>query len=111
MKTTGRATRLTVFVDENGVWHGRPPYTEIVHRAHGAGIAGATVLRAIEGYGAGGRLHTWRLLSLAQQRSRVRASLVVKCHRTCRWSVLTAFCQASSSVLRTSRSSMRRSRH
>ncbi len=67
MKTTGRATRLTVFVDETEVWHGRPLYTEIVRRAHAAGIAGATALRAVEGYGSGGRLHTWRLLSLSQQ--------------------------------------------
>jgi hypothetical protein len=41
----------------------------------------------------------------------VRASLVVKCQLTCRWSVLTVLCQAASSVLRVSRSSMRRSRH
>ena len=37
-------------------------------------------------------------------RSRVRASLVVKCQSTCRWSALAASCQAASSVLRMSRS-------
>src|SRR4051795_6723466 len=41
----------------------------------------------------------------------MRASLVVKCQLTCRWSVLTDSCQAVSSWLRTSRSSIRRSRH
>jgi hypothetical protein len=41
----------------------------------------------------------------------VRASLVVKCQLTCRWSALVAVCQAVSSVLRVSRSLMRRFRH
>jgi len=46
--------------------------TEIVHRAHRAhraglaGLAGASVIRGIEGYGASSRIHTTRLLSLAE---------------------------------------------
>lgn len=36
-----------------------------MHRAHHAGLAGATVLRGVEGYGATERIHTTRLLSLA----------------------------------------------
>jgi PII-like signaling protein len=58
------ALRLTILVDETDTWHGRPVYTEVVHRAHAAGLAGATVLRGIEGYGASSRIHTSRLLSL-----------------------------------------------
>ena len=41
----------------------------------------------------------------------MRASSVVNCQRTWRWSALVACCQAASSVLRVSRLSMRRSRH
>jgi PII-like signaling protein len=37
-----------------------------VHRAHQAGLAGASVIRGIEGYGASSRIHTTRLLSLAE---------------------------------------------
>jgi PII-like signaling protein len=37
-----------------------------VHRAHAAGLAGASVLRGIEGYGASSRIHTNRLLSLSE---------------------------------------------
>jgi PII-like signaling protein len=67
MKLDGPAVRLTVFVGESDRWHHRPLYTEIVHRAHAAGLAGASVLRGIEGYGASSRIHTARLLSLSEE--------------------------------------------
>jgi len=62
----GSASRLTIFIGEDDHWHHRPLFTEIVHRAHAAGLAGATVLRGIEGYGASSRIHTTRLLSLSE---------------------------------------------
>jgi PII-like signaling protein len=65
MKLEGTANRLTIFVGEDDRWHGKPLYAEIVHRAHAAGLAGASVLRGIEGYGASSRVHTTRLLSLS----------------------------------------------
>ena len=66
MKIEGPAVRLTIFIGEDDVWHHKPLYHEIVHRAHAAGLAGASVLRGIEGYGASSRVHTTRLLSLSQ---------------------------------------------
>ncbi|WP_432156733.1 DUF190 domain-containing protein [Streptomyces sp. bgisy153] len=65
-RLTGRALRLTVFVGENDTVHHRPLYAEIVHRAHAAGLAGASVFRGIEGFGASSRVHTSRLLSLSE---------------------------------------------
>lgn len=66
MTLHGRATRLTVFVKESDQWHHRPLYTEIVHRAHKAGLAGASVFRGIEGFGRSSHIHTSRILSLSE---------------------------------------------
>jgi PII-like signaling protein len=66
VKLQGSATRLSIFIGEDDHWHHKPLYTEIVHRAHSAGLAGASVLRGIEGYGASSRIHTSRLLSLSE---------------------------------------------
>ncbi|MFI6010001.1 DUF190 domain-containing protein [Streptomyces sp. NPDC051243] len=65
-RLTGRALRLTVFVGENDTRHHKPLYSEIVHRAHAAGLAGASVFRGIEGFGASSLIHTSRLLSLSE---------------------------------------------
>ncbi len=65
MKLQGPATRLMIFVGESDQWHHRPVYSEVVHRAHAAGLAGASVVRGIEGFGATSRIHTTRLVSLS----------------------------------------------
>jgi uncharacterized protein len=64
MILTGTALRMTIFIGESDQVHHRPLYSEIVHRAHARGLAGATVLRGHEGFGASSRIHTTRILSL-----------------------------------------------
>ena len=66
MRLTGTAQRLTIIVADSAHWHHKPLFTEIVHRAHQAGLAGATVLHGVEGFGASSRIHTSRLLSLSE---------------------------------------------
>ncbi|MFG2352408.1 DUF190 domain-containing protein [Streptomyces sp. NPDC048521] len=63
---TGRALRLTVYIGEDDTWLHKPLYSEIVHRAHATGLAGASVFRGMEGFGASSRIHTSRLLSLSE---------------------------------------------
>ncbi|MFF8594158.1 DUF190 domain-containing protein [Streptomyces sp. NPDC015220] len=65
-RLTGSALRVTVFIGENDTWHHRPLYSEIVHRAHTAGLAGASVFRGVEGFGASSLIHTSRLLSMSE---------------------------------------------
>lgn len=66
MTLRGDALRLTVFVRESDQWHHHPVYAEIVHRAHRAGLAGASVFRGIEGFGRSSHIHTTRILSLSE---------------------------------------------
>ena len=66
MKIEVDAKMLAIFVNSTDQWHGRPLYSAIVQLCQERGIAGATVTRCVEGYGAGGRLHTARLLELSE---------------------------------------------
>ncbi|MHB1533628.1 MAG: DUF190 domain-containing protein [Acidimicrobiales bacterium] len=63
MPMEGAGKRLTVFVGEYDRYHRRSLAGAIMERAREEGLAGATMLRGIEGFGATGRLHTTRLLS------------------------------------------------
>ena len=65
MKLEGHQKRLTIFVDEGDHVGRHSLATEIVHRAHAAGLAGASMFHGVEGYGASNQLHTARVLSLS----------------------------------------------
>jgi len=66
MKIEVDAKQVMVFVNSTDQWHGRPLYSAIVRLCQEKGIAGATVTRCVEGYGAGQQLHTARLLELSE---------------------------------------------
>jgi uncharacterized protein len=66
VRVEGKAKQVTVFVNSNDQWGGKPLYSAIVQLCQSQGIAGATVVRCSEGYGAGHKLHTTRLLELSQ---------------------------------------------
>ena len=66
MRIEEDAKLVTVYVNSTDQWHGQPLYAAIVQLCRERGIAGATVTRAVEGYGGGGRLHTSRLLELSE---------------------------------------------
>jgi uncharacterized protein len=56
---------LRIFIGENDKHEGLPLYEWIVRKARETGLAGATVLRGLEGYGARSRLHTAKILRLS----------------------------------------------
>jgi PII-like signaling protein len=57
---------LRIFVGESDRHDGSPLYEWIVRRAREHGLAGATVLRGVEGFGAHSRLHTAKILRLSE---------------------------------------------
>jgi PII-like signaling protein len=66
VKLEGEGQLLRIFVGEADRWHGRSLYEAIVLRAREAGLAGATVLRGLMGYGAKSRIHTAKVLRLSE---------------------------------------------
>jgi hypothetical protein len=66
MKLEGTGLLVRIYIGESDQHDGRPLYQAIVERLRERGVAGATVLRGIEGFGAHARLHTTRLLRLSE---------------------------------------------
>ena len=57
---------LRIFIGETDTHDGRPLYQAIVEALRVEGLAGATVLRGIEGFGKSSRLHTAHILRLSE---------------------------------------------
>jgi len=66
MRIEGEGKLLRIFVGESDRHDGKPLYQAIVERVRTAGLAGATVIRGIEGFGADSRIHTSRILRLSE---------------------------------------------
>ena len=64
--STRDGQRLRIYVGESDQYKGRPLYEWLVETARNEGLAGATVLRALEGFGSHSRMHTAKVLRLAQ---------------------------------------------
>ncbi|MDH3418118.1 MAG: DUF190 domain-containing protein [Gammaproteobacteria bacterium] len=65
MATPEDATLLRLFVGEKDRFEHRPLYEAIILRAREHGLAGATVLRGLLGFGASSMLHTAKILRLS----------------------------------------------
>ena len=57
---------LLIFIGESDKYEGKPLFEWIVLKAREAGLAGATVIRGIEGFGATSRIHTTKILRLSE---------------------------------------------
>jgi PII-like signaling protein len=56
---------LRIFIGENDKYERQPLYEWIVRKARKFGLAGATVFRGLEGFGAHSRVHTAKILRLS----------------------------------------------
>ena len=66
MLETGPAKKLIVYVSELDQYEGAPVHEALLRWLHDHGVAGATVTRAIAGYGAHGMYHKPRRLRLSE---------------------------------------------
>ena len=60
------ARLLTIFIGESDKWRGRPLYAAILDTLKAEGIAGATVVRGVAGFGAHSHIHTAAILRLSE---------------------------------------------
>ena len=65
MKLEGDQKLLRVFVGEQDKWQGLPLYEAVVNEARALGMAGATVLKGMLGFGRKAHVHTAKLLELS----------------------------------------------
>jgi len=85
MKIEGPGKLLRIFIGESDRWEGRSLAEAIILMLRKEGLAGATVVRGIEGFGAASRIHTAHILQLSEdlpivievvdQEERIRAVL------------------------------------
>ncbi|MDQ7054687.1 MAG: DUF190 domain-containing protein [candidate division KSB1 bacterium] len=66
MKIEGEGKLLRIFIGEADRYEGKPLYHALVEKAREMGMAGATVIRGVMGFGAHSRLHSARLLRLSE---------------------------------------------
>ncbi len=67
MERTDTAQQVWIFVKENDQWHHRPLFLAILDLLRREGVAGATVLRGLAGFGARGHIHTATLVELGSE--------------------------------------------
>lgn len=67
MLTTGPGKKVTVYVMEGQKYHGMACYAAVLDYLFFRGISGATVIRGIAGFGTDHKLHTSRLVELADE--------------------------------------------
>lgn len=60
------AQLLSIYIGESDKWRGRPLYTALLDTLRAEGLAGATVVRGVAGFGAHSHIHTASILRLSE---------------------------------------------
>ena len=63
----GNAYRMRIYIAEDDRYEGIPLYEWIIRKAKNFGLAGATVFRGVEGFGACREIHTTRILMMSEK--------------------------------------------
>ena len=63
---TGKGKLLKIYIGESAHHHGEPLYHTIIKKIKELGLAGATTVRGIEGFGANSVIHSTRILRLSE---------------------------------------------
>ena len=71
MEISGQAVLLRIFIGESDKLGHVPLFEAIVKQARDAGLAGATVLKGVLGFGASARIRTTKILDLSADLSMV----------------------------------------
>ena len=65
MLTTGKAVKVILYLSDTAKHHGVPVYTSVLDFLFRKGIAGATAVKGVAGFGAKHRIHTAHILELS----------------------------------------------
>jgi PII-like signaling protein len=65
MLTTGKAVKVTLYLSDGAKYHHVPVYTTILDFLFHCGVAGATVLKGVAGFGAAHRMHSAHILEIS----------------------------------------------
>ncbi len=66
MKLPSEAFLLRIFIGESDKLNGKPLYEVIIEEARKRGLAGTTIVRGFQGFGANSRIHTSKVLRLSE---------------------------------------------
>src|SRR5436309_13088836 len=61
----GERTLMRIFIGESDKYQGKPLYEALLEKLRAKGLAGATVLRGVAGFGASSVMHTDKVLRLS----------------------------------------------
>ncbi len=67
MLITGKAVKVTIYLSDGAKHHGIPVYSGILDFLFRSGVAGATAIKGIAGFGAAHRLHSANILDISDQ--------------------------------------------
>ncbi|MGB7547195.1 MAG: DUF190 domain-containing protein [Terracidiphilus sp.] len=67
MLQPGKAVKVTIYLSEGSTHHGVPVYTSILDFLFYRGVAGATVMKGIAGFGADHHMHSAHLLDVSDR--------------------------------------------